>query len=185
MTTLLHPYPCELALVRATTSFTDSLTIYFLLNLLSRSQKFQSLLLASVFLLTAKNQLFSDLLQVTYYKLKMAEMFAPAPEPKTELGRYRIMSSTAGIRVSPLQIGAMSFGDAWKDFMGSMDKKSTFELLDAFVDAGGNFIDTGKRHRPTDIQTTFTDANFQPTTTRTSSPRNGSASGWQNARTET
>ena len=50
----------------------------------------------------------------------MAEMFQPAPEPKTELGRYRVLSSTAGIRCSPLQLGAMSLGDAWKDFMGSM-----------------------------------------------------------------
>jgi hypothetical protein len=41
------------------------------------------------------------------------ELFKPAPEPTTELGRYRILSSTAGIRVSPLQLGAMSIGDAW------------------------------------------------------------------------
>ena len=26
--------------------------------------------------------------------------------------------------------------------MGSMDKESSFKLLDAFFDAGGNFIDT-------------------------------------------
>lgn len=52
----------------------------------------------------------------------MAEMFQPAPEPKTALGRYRVLSSTAGIRVSPLQLGAMSIGDAWNGFMGSMSK---------------------------------------------------------------
>ncbi len=43
----------------------------------------------------------------------MGDMFMPAPEPKSELGRYRILSPTAGIRVSPLQLGAMSIGDAW------------------------------------------------------------------------
>ncbi|KAL3419599.1 aryl-alcohol dehydrogenase [Phlyctema vagabunda] len=72
----------------------------------------------------------------------MAHMFQPAPEPPTELGRYRILSSTAGIRVSPLQLGAMSIGDAWSEMMGSMDKEQSFKLLDAFVEAGGNFIDT-------------------------------------------
>jgi hypothetical protein len=63
--------------------------------------------------------------------------FEPAPEPATELGRLRILSSTAGIRVSPLQLGAMSIGDAWSEFMGSMDKKQSFALLDAFFEAGG------------------------------------------------
>ncbi|KAG9567478.1 aryl-alcohol dehydrogenase AAD14, partial [Aureobasidium melanogenum] len=74
-------------------------------------------------------------------------LFAPAPEPATELGRLRILSSTAGVRVSPLQLGAMSIGDAWSEFMGSMDKKQSFALLDAFVEAGGNFIDTANNYQ--------------------------------------
>jgi hypothetical protein len=73
--------------------------------------------------------------------------FEPAPEPATELGRLRILSSTAGIRVSPLQLGAMSIGDAWSEFMGSMDKKQSFALLDAFFEAGGNFIDTANNYQ--------------------------------------
>ncbi|KAI4717906.1 putative aryl-alcohol dehydrogenase Aad14 [Aureobasidium sp. EXF-10727] len=73
--------------------------------------------------------------------------FEPAPEPATELGRLRILSSTAGVRVSPLQLGAMSIGDAWSSFMGSMDKKQSFDLLDAFVAAGGNFIDTANNYQ--------------------------------------
>jgi len=37
----------------------------------------------------------------------------------------------------------MSIGDKWEKFgMGSMDKVSSFKLLDAFYEAGGNFIDT-------------------------------------------
>lgn len=71
----------------------------------------------------------------------MTDLFQPAPEPKTELGRYRVLSKTAGVRVSPLCLGAMSIGDAWSSMMGSMDKEQSFKLLDAFVDAGGNFID--------------------------------------------
>lgn len=74
-------------------------------------------------------------------------LFEPAPEPATELGRLRILSSTAGVRVSPLQLGAMSIGNAWSSFMGSMDKKQSFALLDAFVEAGGNFIDTANNYQ--------------------------------------
>lgn len=64
----------------------------------------------------------------------MSDFFKPAPEPPTELGRYRILSATAGVRVSPLQLGAMSIGDAWKGFMGSMDKDQSFKLLDAYFE---------------------------------------------------
>ncbi|KZL63589.1 aryl-alcohol dehydrogenase aad14 [Colletotrichum incanum] len=74
-------------------------------------------------------------------------VFAPAPEPKTELGRYRVLSTTAGVRVSPLCLGAMSIGSAWSSFMGSMEKEQSFKLLDAFVDAGGNFIDTANNYQ--------------------------------------
>ncbi|KAJ6139881.1 hypothetical protein N7471_006367 [Penicillium samsonianum] len=77
----------------------------------------------------------------------MADIWAPAPEPTTELGRYRVLSSTAGIRVSPLQLGAMSIGNAWAETMGSMSKDESFKLLDAFVAAGGNFIDTANNYQ--------------------------------------
>ncbi|KXT17955.1 hypothetical protein AC579_9581 [Pseudocercospora musae] len=75
------------------------------------------------------------------------EMFRPAPDPPTPLGRYRVLSSTAGIRVSPLQLGAMSIGQAWNEFMGSMSKEESFKLLDAFEAAGGNFIDTANNYQ--------------------------------------
>ena len=70
-------------------------------------------------------------------------IFAQPPEPKTRLGRHRQLSPSAGIHVSPISLGAMSIGDKWEPFgMGSMDKESSFKLLDAFYEAGGNFIDT-------------------------------------------
>ncbi|KAH7138699.1 putative aryl-alcohol dehydrogenase Aad14 [Dendryphion nanum] len=72
----------------------------------------------------------------------MAHILTPATAPATELGRYRILSSTAGVRVSPLQLGAMSIGQAWESVLGSMDKAASFELLDEYVSSGGNFIDT-------------------------------------------
>lgn len=79
--------------------------------------------------------------------------FPQAPEPTTELGRYRILSSTAGVRVSPLALGAMSIGEAWSSFMGSMDKEKSYDLLDAYVDAGGNFIDTANNYQNEESET--------------------------------
>jgi aryl-alcohol dehydrogenase-like predicted oxidoreductase len=83
----------------------------------------------------------------------MANEFKPAPEPVTELGRYRILSPTAGIRVSPLQLGALSIGEAWSSIIGSMDKESSFKLLDAFVEAGGNLIDTSNNYHGEESET--------------------------------
>ncbi|KAM0788305.1 putative aryl-alcohol dehydrogenase aad14 [Microbotryomycetes sp. NB124-2] len=74
-------------------------------------------------------------------------IFEPNPEPATPLGRHRILSPTAGIRVSPLQLGAMSIGEAWSSFMGAMDKTQSFALLDEFVKCGGNFIDTANNYQ--------------------------------------
>ena len=70
-------------------------------------------------------------------------LFEPAQPPKTGLGRYRKLSPRAGVHVSPIVLGALSIGDQWESLgMGSMDKEGSFKLLDAYFDAGGNFIDT-------------------------------------------
>ncbi|KAI1791081.1 Aldo/keto reductase [Ganoderma leucocontextum] len=75
-------------------------------------------------------------------------LFTPASEPPTRLGYYRKLAPRAGIHVSPLCLGGMSIGDKWDQFgMGSMDKAASFRLLDAFFDAGGNFIDTANNYQ--------------------------------------
>ncbi|KXH67463.1 aryl-alcohol dehydrogenase AAD14 [Colletotrichum salicis] len=68
-------------------------------------------------------------------------LFFPAPDPPTPLARFRILSPNAAIRVSPLQMGTMSLGTAWSDGMGPVEKNAAFSLLDAYLDAGGNFFD--------------------------------------------
>ncbi|WRT70902.1 uncharacterized protein IL334_007901 [Kwoniella shivajii] len=81
-------------------------------------------------------------------------IFAPAPEPKTELGRYKILSPNAGVRVSPLCLGAMSIGDQWKGFMGGgLDYDKAEEFLDYFYQAGGNFIDTACNYQDEQSET--------------------------------
>ncbi|KAJ7193629.1 hypothetical protein GGX14DRAFT_588250 [Mycena pura] len=38
----------------------------------------------------------------------------PLAAPPTKLGYYRVLSPNAGVRVSPLQLGAMTIGDKWE-----------------------------------------------------------------------
>jgi aryl-alcohol dehydrogenase-like predicted oxidoreductase len=73
--------------------------------------------------------------------------FAPAEKPKSLLGYHRILSPTAGVRVSPLCLGAMNFGDAWKGLLGECDKETAFKILDYFYENGGNFIDTANNYQ--------------------------------------
>lgn len=74
--------------------------------------------------------------------------FEIPPAPPTKLGYYRLLSPLAGVRVSPIQLGAMSVGDKWDKLgFGSMDKESSFKLLDAYFDMGGNFIDTANNYQ--------------------------------------
>ncbi|KAF7300986.1 H-K-ATPase alpha [Mycena indigotica] len=75
--------------------------------------------------------------------------FIDPPVPAaTKLAHYRTLCPNAGIHVSPLQLGAMSVGNKWAQFgMGSMDKETSFKLLDAFADKGGNFIDTANGYQ--------------------------------------
>ena len=35
------------------------------------------------------------------------------PSPKSALAHYRMLSPNAAVKVSPLCLGAMNFGDAW------------------------------------------------------------------------
>ncbi|ODO05817.1 hypothetical protein I350_04878 [Cryptococcus amylolentus CBS 6273] len=78
----------------------------------------------------------------------MFDIFRPAGEIKTELARYRLLSPSAAIRVSPLCLGAMSLGDQWTGFMGARtDFDQATKLLDTFYEAGGNFIDTANNYQ--------------------------------------
>ncbi|CDM28921.1 hypothetical protein DTO013E5_1270 [Penicillium roqueforti] len=74
-------------------------------------------------------------------------MFAPAATPKSHLGRYRLLAPTAGVKVSPLCLGAMNFGDGWKERLGECNKETSFKILDTYYENGGNFIDTANNYQ--------------------------------------
>ena len=73
---------------------------------------------------------------LTFQPLIMSLWTSP-PTPVSKLARYRTLSPLAGVRVSPIQLGAMSIGDKWCDIgFGPMNKESSFKLLDAYFDLG-------------------------------------------------
>jgi aryl-alcohol dehydrogenase-like predicted oxidoreductase len=57
---------------------------------------------------------------------------------KTTLDTYRLLG-TSGLRVSPLALGAMTFGTEWGWGASEQDARRMF---DAYLAHGGNFIDT-------------------------------------------
>ncbi len=59
----------------------------------------------------------------------------------TEL-RYRLLGRS-GLRVSELCLGTMSFGDDWG--FGA-DEATSHAVLDAYAEAGGNFLDTANKY---------------------------------------
>lgn len=63
--------------------------------------------------------------------------------------RHRQLAPTASVRVSPLCLGAMTFGEAQNERYGKLEhgKKTAFEILDTFYSQGGNFIDTANVYR--------------------------------------
>lgn len=69
-------------------------------------------------------------------------MNAQAPKPKSLLGRHRLLAPTASVMVSPICLGAMNFGNAWKESLGECTKETAFDMMDFFYEQGGNFIDT-------------------------------------------
>ncbi|KAF7318270.1 hypothetical protein HMN09_00335500 [Mycena chlorophos] len=62
----------------------------------------------------------------------------------SKLAHYRALCPSASVRVSPIQLGAMSIGDKW--FPGTT-VESSLSLLDAYFDNGGNFIDTANMYQ--------------------------------------
>ncbi len=62
--------------------------------------------------------------------------------PPTSLDRY-VTLGNSGLRVSPFCLGAMTFGTEWG--WGS-DVELSRKVMDTYIDAGGNFIDTANMY---------------------------------------
>lgn len=56
--------------------------------------------------------------------------------------RYRLLGKS-GLRVSEICLGTMSFGDHWG--FGA-DEATSHRILDAYAEAGGNFLDTANKY---------------------------------------
>ncbi|OTA98946.1 hypothetical protein M426DRAFT_325552 [Hypoxylon sp. CI-4A] len=69
------------------------------------------------------------------------------PPPKSLLIRHRQLAPSASVRVSPLCLGAMTFGQKQADRYGEITKEEAFNILDTFYSNGGNFIDTANAYQ--------------------------------------
>jgi len=56
--------------------------------------------------------------------------------------KYKLLGKS-GLRVSEICLGTMTFGDEWAIGTGKVESK---KIYDAFLSAGGNFIDTANRY---------------------------------------
>src|SRR5262249_12013995 len=61
---------------------------------------------------------------------------------RTTLKDYRLLGRS-GLRVSPLALGGMTFGTDWG---WGADAVEARRIFDAYVDRGGNFIDTANHY---------------------------------------
>ncbi|KAK0391292.1 hypothetical protein NLU13_0793 [Sarocladium strictum] len=75
------------------------------------------------------------------------EVLPRAPPAQSPLARYRYLAPTASVRVSPLCLGGMNFGDKWSRYMGECDQATTESVLDFYYEQGGNFIDTSPNYQ--------------------------------------
>lgn len=55
--------------------------------------------------------------------------------------KYKLLGRS-GLRVSELCLGAMAFGEEWTDLGLAASRDESRKIFDAFVEAGGNFVDT-------------------------------------------
>lgn len=56
--------------------------------------------------------------------------------------KYKLLGRS-GLKVSELSLGTMGFGTEWN---WGADREASFQIMEAFANAGGNFIDTANRY---------------------------------------
>lgn len=59
--------------------------------------------------------------------------------------KYKLLGHS-GLRVSEICLGAMTFGDEWKDWGLAAPKEECRKIFDAFAEKDGNFIDTANNY---------------------------------------
>ncbi|KAI6903635.1 Norsolorinic acid reductase [Hortaea werneckii] len=66
---------------------------------------------------------------------------------ESRLGRHRQLAPNAAIRVSPLCLGCMTFGDKQQERYSEMTKQAAFDMMDEYYKQGGNFLDTANGYQ--------------------------------------
>ena len=68
-------------------------------------------------------------------------------QSQSNLRRHRQLAPTASVRISPLCLGAMTFGEKQPERYGEVSKETAFSIMDHFYGVGGNFIDTANGYQ--------------------------------------
>src|SRR5690606_28635809 len=63
----------------------------------------------------------------------------------TTIGEYRLLGRT-GLRVAPMCLGTGTFGQSWGPGW-TIEKAAAREVFRAYVEAGGNFLDTANGYQ--------------------------------------
>ncbi|KAI7238989.1 Norsolorinic acid reductase [Hortaea werneckii] len=66
---------------------------------------------------------------------------------ESRLGRHHQLASNAAIRVSPLCLDCMTFGDKQQERYGEMSKQAAFDMMDEYYKQEGNFLDTANGYQ--------------------------------------
>ena len=82
-----------------------------------------------------------------FHETEITNSFRNLAEPFTTFNSsdYHAISiiGKSGVRVSEICLGTMTFGKEWA---GVLMKKDSREVFDAYLESGGNFIDTANRY---------------------------------------
>jgi aryl-alcohol dehydrogenase-like predicted oxidoreductase len=63
-------------------------------------------------------------------------------EEKVEkIPKYKLLGKS-GLRVSPISIGTMTFGNKWDKLMGCSSDEDIYKIITEYKKMGGNFLDT-------------------------------------------
>ena len=74
-------------------------------------------------------------------QIQFSGLIGVGPRPqRNPLSRYRLLGNS-GLRVSPLCLGTMGFGNTWSAMIGKINKAEAEQIFEQYIQQGGNFID--------------------------------------------
>ena len=109
-------------------------------------------------------------------KIRVMSVLPMAPPAKGLLAHYRLLSPTASVRVSPLCLGGMNFGNAWSHYSG-LKFQVLLIISSSYTSQWAPAIRKPPRTSWISITSKAATLSTRPTTTNSRSRRSGSENG--------